>query len=234
MNRIVSGVLLALVSYAAAPAATAQDVRGFYLGGGVGATYLSVFDFNNNDNNNDDCCDYDYDYDYESSDAYASFTAFVGYRFGRYVAAEVGYFYVDNPEWDENFTFVGDLNDVFASRVQLDYESAQVSVLGILPFGRIWEGYVRAGASFSHSQADQHLIRVSDGVLFDRSVDNDDTQFLFGIGIGISPAPTWHFRFEATTVPIDDDSINTNGDASLDGFKVEVQYRPFVRSHTPG
>src|SRR4029077_174428 len=170
LNRIVSGVLVALVGYTAAPTAVAQDVRGFYLGGGVGATYLTVFDFNNNNNN--DCCDYDYDYNYESSDAYTSFTAFVGYRFGRYVAAEVGYFHVDNPEWDENFTFVGDLNDVFASRVELDYESAQVSMLGILPFGRIWEGYVRAGASFSHSQADQHLIRALDGVLFDRSVDN--------------------------------------------------------------
>jgi hypothetical protein len=228
VNRFVSGVLLALVGFAAAPVASAQDVRGLYFGGGVGATYLSVFD----NNNNDDCCYYnnDYNYNYESSDAYASFTAFVGYRFGRYVAAEVGYFYVDNPEWDENYTFVGDLNDVFTSRVKLDYESTQVSVLGILPFGHIWEAYVRGGAAFSHSQADQHLIRATDGALFDRSVDNDDTQFLFGIGIGISPAPMWHFRFEATTVPIDNDSLNTNGDASIDGFKVEVQFRPFVRS----
>lgn len=230
MSRIVGGVLLALVGVATAPFATAQDPGGFYLGGGVGATYLSVFD----DNNNDDCCYYYDNYDYESSDAYASFTAFVGYRFGRYVAAEVGYFYVDNPEWDENFTFIGDLNDVFASRVKLDYESAQVSVLGILPFAHIWEVYVRGSAAFSHSQADQHLIRASDGALFDRSVDNDETQFLFGIGAGISPTPAWHFRVELTTVPIDNDAINTNGDASIDGIKVEVQFRPFGGPQTQG
>jgi hypothetical protein len=226
MIRIASVIWLGLVGCVAASSAVASDAPGFYFGGGVGATYLSVFDDNNN---NDDCCNYNDSYDYKSSDAYASFTAFVGYRFGRYVAAEVGYFYVDSPEWDENFTYVGDLNDVFTSRVKLDYESAQVSVLGILPFAHIWEAYVRGGAAFSHSQADQHLIRAFDGALFDRSVDNDDTQFLFGIGIGISPTPAWHFRVEATTVAIDNDTVNTNGDASIDGFKVEVQYRPFVR-----
>jgi hypothetical protein len=229
MSRIVSGVLFALVSFAA-PLAAAQDVNGFYFGAGVGATYLSVFDDNYDNNNNNDCC-YNYDYNYESSDAYASFSAFVGYRFGRYVAAEVGYFYVDNPEWDENFTYIGELNDVFASRVQLDYESAQVSVLGILPFAHIWEAYMRVGAAFSHSQADQHLIRAFDGALFDRSVDNDETQFLFGIGMGISPTPQWNVRLEVNTVPIDNDVLNTNGDASIDTIKVEVQFRPFVRTN---
>jgi len=230
MIRIVSGVLLALMGVAAAPSATAQDVTGFYFGGGVGASYLSVFDnnYNNNYNNNNNCCYYD-NYDYETSDAYSSFTAFVGYRFNRYIATEVGYFYANNPEWNENYTYIGDLNDVFNSRVQLDYESVQVSVLGIFPFAHIWEAYVRGGAAFSHSQADQNLVRVFDGAVFNRSVDNDDTDFLFGIGMGVSPAPEWNVRLELSTVAIDNDALNTHGDASIDGVKIEVQYRPSAR-----
>lgn len=225
MIRIVCVVVLALAGCGLGASAAAENVSGFYFGAGVGATWASVFD-NNYDNN--DCCYYYYydNYDYESSDAYASLTAHAGYRFGRYVAAEVGYFYVDNPEWDEHFVYVDDLNDVYNSDVDLEYQAVQVSVLGVLPFAQIWEVYVRGGVAFSQSQADQHLVRIVDGAVLDRSVDDDATDFLFGIGAGFSPTPSWHFRLELMTVPIDNDLLNAHGDASLDTVKIEVQYRP--------
>ena len=110
----------------------------------------------------------------------------------------------------------------------------QASVLGILPFADIWEVYIRAGAEFSHAQANQHLVRAFDGAVVDRSMNNDDTQFLFGIGGGVSPTPAWHFRIELTTVPIDNELVNSNDDASIDNFKLEVRYRPFARSSIRG
>ena len=227
MSRMFFRTLLVIAAFVAAPSVTAADPQGFYFGGGVGATWLSAF----NDNNNDCCYNnyYDDNYYYDTSDSIASFTAFAGYRFGPYVAAEVGYFYADNPEWDENFTYIRELNDVFNSSVQLEYESIQVSVLGILPFANIWEVYIRGGAAFSQMQGDQHLVRIADGVVFDGTVDNNDTEFLFGIGAGVSPTPAWHFRVEITTAPIDDDMLNARGDTSIDSFKIEALYRPFAK-----
>lgn len=225
MIKLVFRTLLVIAALAAASSATAADAQGFYFGGGVGAAWLSVYYDNN------DCCYYYYDDNYNSdtSDSFASFTAFAGYRFGPYVAAEVGYFYAENPEWDEYFTYIGELNDVFDSFVQLDYESVQVSVLGILPFADIWEVYVRGGASFSQVQGDRNLVRVSDGALFEGTVENDDTEFLFGIGAGVNLTPALHLRMEFNTVPIDNNIINVNDDASIDSFKIEVLYRLFAR-----
>lgn len=224
MIKLVFRVSLAIAAFIAASSATAADAHGFYFGGGVGASWLSVYD-----DYNDDCCYYYGDYDYDTSDSFASLTAVGGYRFARYVAAEVGYFYADNPEWDQNFIYIGALNDVFNSFVQLEYESVQVSVLGILPFADIWEVYLRGGAAFSQVQADQRLLRVFDSAVFDSTVDDNDTQFLFGIGAGVSATPAWHFRLELFTESLDNDTLNANGDASIDGVKIEVLYRPFAR-----
>jgi len=227
MIKMFSCALLVIAAFAAASSAIAADAQGVYFGGGVGAVWLSAY--NENNNNENYCCPYYDDYLADTSDSFGSFTAFTGYRFGPYVAAEVGYFYADNPEWDQNFTYIGELNDVFNSFVQLEYESVQVSVLGMLPFANIWEVYVRGGAEFSQVQADQHLVRIVDGARFDATVDNKDTDFLFGIGAGVSPTPAWHFRVEFTTVPIDDHLLNANGDTSIDSFKIEVLYRPFAK-----
>ncbi|MCX7064628.1 MAG: outer membrane beta-barrel protein [Proteobacteria bacterium] len=226
MTRVFFGALLVIAVLAAASSATAADAQGFYFGGGVGSTWLSVYD-----NNNNDCCYYYYDNNYnsETSDSFASFTAFAGYRFGSFVAAEVGYFYADNPEWNEYSTYIGELDDVFDSFVQLDYESVQISVLGILPFADIWEAYLRGGASFSKVQGDRNLVRVFDGALFEGTIDNDDTEFLFGIGVGVNLTPSLHVRLEFNTVPIDNNIINANGDASIDSVKIEAVFRPFAK-----
>ena len=85
-KRIRLSLAAVVLGIAAAAPALAQGPGGFYLGGGAGWTNVSVED----DDYYYDCC-YDYYHSYDSGEEDAGFAAHVGYRFGPYFAAELGY-----------------------------------------------------------------------------------------------------------------------------------------------
>jgi opacity protein-like surface antigen len=212
-SMIIAGALVCGDAYAEAP-------LGFYLGGGVGVANVSV------ESNDGDCCYYYDDYDdYEDGEEDTGFAAHVGFRFNRYVAAELGYLDAGTPEWNEAYVYVPELRDVFDTWVDLEMQAAELSVLGILPFAGVWEGYVRGGAAYWWADADQQLWRVFDGARFSRVYDDEGTGFLFGIGVGVSPMPAWHIRLEFQSFTIDEDLLVTDGDSTLDTFLLETQIR---------
>jgi opacity protein-like surface antigen len=143
-----------------------------------------------------------------------------------YFAVEVGYVDSGNPQWDQNFVYIGELADVFNVAVDFTKLTAtEVSAIGILPFATIWEAYLRAGVAYWSAEADQTAINSFNRALFFRSVDENDTGFLFGIGIGATPLPHWHLRLELQTYSVSEDLFGGNGDANVESILFEAQYR---------
>ena len=213
--------LVLLCSGLFAQVAWAAVEPGFYVGAGAGSSNVSVTDWNDNNNNND-CCNYYY----QDGNADTAGSVYVGYRIMPYLAVEVGYLDSGQPQWDENGVYIRELGDFFNLSVDLKkLEATEVSVLGILPFGSIWEAYVRGGAAFWSAEADQTAVSIFNGAAFRRSVNKDDTGFLFGIGIGVTPVPHWHVRLEFQTYSIDKDLLGGYGNASTDTLLVEAEYR---------
>ena len=58
-----------------------------------------------------------------------------------------------------------------------------------------------------------------------RSVDDSGTGFLAGVGVGVTLGEAWHVRLDLQTVTIDEDVLNSDDDASIDSFLLELQYR---------
>jgi hypothetical protein len=219
MSKRIRATLIVLLSAALCGEAHAAD-SGFYVGAGGGGSNVSVSDWNNDDH--DDCCDYYY----QDGDADSAFSAHVGYRFLPYLAVEVGYLDSGEPEWNENAVFIGELGDFFNLSVDFKkLEATQVSVLGILPFATIWEAYVRGGAAFWTADADQTAIGTFNPALFRRSLNKNDTGYLFGIGLGVTPLPHWHLRLEVQTYSVDQDLLGGYGDASVESALFEAEYR---------
>jgi len=215
-------VLLAIALGLSSVPAAAEAPLGFYVGGGVGWAQVSVED---DDYHNYNCCYYYGPYDYDQGEEDTGFALHAGYRFNPWIAAELAYLDAGNPEWDERYVYVSDLDDVFDTLVELDLQSIQLSGLGILPFADIWEVYLRAGIAYWTADAEQRLIGGVDGDVYVRDVDDDGTNFLIGLGLGVSPAPSWQVRVEYQSYWLDEDLLLVNGDTSLDTLLLELQYR---------
>jgi opacity protein-like surface antigen len=217
---LAGGALAGLLLLLHSPALLAQLPPGFYGGVGVGLANFSV------EGDSDYCCVYYSSFpDYEEGDESTALNLTLGYRVNPYFAAEAVYFDA-TLEWQESLVYVPLLNDVFNNFVESDVRATQFTALGILPFGRVWEAYLRAGIVYSQGDSEQVLLRTSDSALFRRSLDETSTDFLLGVGIGASPAPTWHLRFEFQFFGVDRDLIGANGSTTIDSMMFEFQYRP--------
>lgn len=210
-------VTLALIlahSGASAQLADAGTTRGFYGGVGFGDAEPTSWDN-----------DYWYS-DVDSGDGDTSLSVFAGYRFNRYLAAEVGWFDAGTMGWDQSLVYVPDLLDVYNTDVDLEVTAVNATVLGILPFARVWEAYIRGGAAFYDADADQRLTPSFGGATVERSVDDSGADLLFGIGIGVTLFQRAHVRLEFQSFFIDEDLIAVEDDtASVDTLLLDVQYR---------
>ena len=210
-------VTLALIlacSGASAQSAVAGTTRGFYGGVGFGDAEPTSWDN-----------DYWYS-DVDSGDGDTSLSVFAGYRFNRYLAAEVGWFDAGTMGWDQSLVYVPDLLDVYNTDVALEVTAVNATVLGILPFARVWEAYIRGGAAFYNADADQRLTPSFGGATVERSVDDSGADLLIGIGIGVTLFQRAHVRLEFQSFFIDEDLIAVEDDtASVDTLLLDVQYR---------
>jgi len=222
MNCTFRLALVAILSILLAGSrAAAETPLGFYLGGGVISANVSVED------NDDyyDCCYYYGPYEFDEGEEDSGFSVHLGYRFLPFFGAEIAYLDAGQPQWDERYVYVPDLDDVFDTLVELDIQSTQLSALGILPFARIWEVYARGGIAYWTADAEQWLIGGAQGDEYTRTVDDEGTAFLFGIGLGVSPRSDWHLRLEYQSYSLEEDLLIVDDDATLDTLMLEIQYR---------
>jgi hypothetical protein len=193
------------------------SLKGWYAGGGVGIA--NVYSYS------DTCYGCWGDSDYGDSDFAYTFTG--GYRFIPYFGIEASYLDSGTPEWDQDFVYVGDLNDTFNVDAKIDLTSYQVSVLGILPFAKIWEVYLRGGVAFWDGDSEQILTSVSDNEVTKLNVDESGADFLLGVGGGVTLGKRWHIRLDYVYFGIDDNllALGNWDDAYSDIATLQVHYR---------
>ena len=115
----------------------------------------------------------------------------VGYKFSRYLAAEVEYLDFGTTEIAEHYSLD---TPPFPDEITLNYSSKltgpAISVLGSLPLGKGFEVYLRAGALF----ADREIatLQLTDA----GSTKFADTVWLGGAGVDWSFAGRWAIRAE--------------------------------------
>jgi Outer membrane protein beta-barrel domain len=208
-----------------AGAAQAQGLqapwRGIYVGGGGNFSDVSVevgracYDR--------DCWWGDYAY-YEDGDGDYGYNLHAGWRVHDYVALELGYVDTGDIRWEEDLVYFPEFNDYYNNRVDFSAQITQVSVLGILPFGR-FEVYLKLGAGFWDGESVQRLDQSFGNDLVTRQVSDSGTGFLGGVGVGVTFAKALHVRFELQSTTIDEDVLNARNDSSVDAMLLEVQYR---------
>ncbi len=198
-----------------------DSTKGWYAGGGVGMS--NVYSYT------DTCYGCWADSSHGDSDFSYTFTG--GYRFTPHFAVEASYLDSGTPEWDEDLVYIGDLNGTYNVDAKIDLTSYQLSVLGILPFAKIWEVYLRGGVAFWDGDSDQALRRVSDNELTTRRISESGADFLLGVGGGVTLKERWHMRLEYIYFGIDDSllALGSWDEAYADIATFQVLYQ-FGRS----
>jgi hypothetical protein len=146
----------------------------------------------------------------------------IGYRFNRWVAAEVGY--VDLGKAHYEASLVADFgagNEAFGMRGRFTSSGPTVAVLGILPLGERFDIYGRGGVYF----ADTRFRFVADfaGIDDDQSVENKaGTQELFGgVGFQWNINQDWGVRAEGTYfLDVGDDDRTTEASIVILGLGI--------------
>jgi opacity protein-like surface antigen len=158
-----------LLALGTAPAFAAED-SGWYLGAGVGRFNVQI-------DNPGDVTDTIGSFDSDDT----TLKLFGGYRFNPYVALELDYMDLGNPE-----------DTIDARRVNADVNGFAPYVVGTLPVGPV-ELFAKAGYLFYDVKVD-----VDDATVID-----DNTQdFVYGGGIGVTLFDKLNTRLEYEVIDI--------------------------------
>jgi opacity protein-like surface antigen len=191
--------------------AWAESPLGFYAGGSIGASDVSV------------ASDDGFFASHLTGEEDSLSALHFGYRVRRHLGAEFGYFET-GPAW-ERFAYPPQFNEVYRYAAELDVQVAQITVVGILPFARLWEAYAKGGVALSQADADQTLTRMSDGAaLATGQVDSSHTGPVVGLGVGVSPTPAWHVRLEIQSFEVEGELLSVATPTSVDTWLFSFQY----------
>ena len=211
-------IILAAVLFPAAVFGDDEGIRGWYVGGGPALNNV----FTNEDS----------DYGYGSSERGSSDTGFIvngGYRFNRYIGLEVGYLDGGEPRF-QSISLAPDGGAIYRTDIAQQTEAIEASVVGVFPFLKIWEIYIKGGIAAWDATAEQRLVPLA-GVgapVIEDTVERDGVDFLLGIGFGVTVWRQLHLRFEAQAFRTDDALLFVEGDARearFDSFTAEVHWR---------
>jgi opacity protein-like surface antigen len=140
----------------------------------------------------------------------AGFSATAGYRFNRYLAAELTY--TDFGEY-ERIDRLSGFPDV---RYELGVSGPSVSVLGSLPLGERWELFLRGGVLFSEQEVSTKL---TNGI----EKEYSDKVVIAGAGVQWSFTPRWATRLEYQRT--DDMKYDDTGESSIEQASLSVLFK---------
>ena len=216
--RLVRHGVIATALLGAAAAASAED-RGWYVGTMLDNTSVSV--------TRGDCSDYYY-CDTQTGPSKTGYELRGGLRLKRHLAVDFALQRNSGLQWTEPLANVPDVPGIYDSQVVFDASIAQATVVGIMPFGEVFEVYGRGGIGFYGLSGEQSLTDVTGGPSLSRSVSSHGTGFLFGIGVGATVAKTWHLSLEYQSVSIGQTflGVASGNYAYLDtiGFGIERRF----------
>jgi hypothetical protein len=151
-----------------------------------------------------------------------------GVRLRKHLALELGLLSADDLEWHEYYAPISGLPHTYDAVATFDTSSQRLSVLGILPFGRIWEGFVGGGLVRYRVSGSLALRDAwNDAQLAPRSISRRGHDSSFGFGVSASVKQAWRIRVEFQTFGLATDFLAVpEGDwPTLDTFEVGVDYR---------
>ena len=134
-----------------------------------------------------------------------SWSAILGYRIHKYVAAELAYMNFADANVTETFEVPGfsrlsPPSFTITQRTRMTVQGPAASLLGLLPLGAGWEVYLRAGVLFA-DQERKVLHTSADKVTF------GSEEWLAGAGVQWTFAKRWGLRLEYQRF----DTIDSNG-----------------------
>jgi OOP family OmpA-OmpF porin len=158
-----------LLALGTAPAFAAED-SGWYLGAGVGRFNVQI-------DNPGDVTDTIGSFDSDDT----TLKLFGGYRFNPYVAVELDYMDLGNPE-----------DTIDARRVNADVNGFAPYIVGTLPVGPV-ELFAKAGYLFYDVKVDVDEVKV---------IDDNTQDFVYGGGIGVTLFDKLNTRLEYEVIDI--------------------------------
>ena len=157
-----------------------------------------------------------------TDDSPLGWTATVGYRFHRYVAAELSYV---NFGEIANTEVYGPLNffpfpPTITRTLDIEVRGPAVSVLGILPLGERVDLFARGGVLFADEKVRLRGLRPDDTTTY------GDEIWLAGIGVDVSFGPRWTARLEyQRTDALKENVTFSLGEVELEQMGMLVMFR---------
>jgi OmpA-OmpF porin, OOP family len=149
----------------------------------------------------------------------------VGYRFNRYIAAEVGYVNLGDALYEAIMT-VDDGLEIFPVEASVRFKSSgpTAAVLGILPIGERFDAHLKGGIYVADTRLRSRLRDVE----FDENVVHDETkasetEFFFGVGGAWNINDTYSLRVEYQRYL--DIGNDDTGEGDVDLIGVSVLFR---------
>lgn len=232
-HRMAASVVAAALGLLASASASAETERGFYFGiagglatidlpsreefdeifitnlvnqiNGLGGTVLSA----------------------ESSldDSDTAWGLQVGYRFNRYIAAELGYVNLGEALY-EAVAMISDGVETFPLETSFRYVSSgpTAAVLGILPISERFDVHGKAGIYFADTRVRARVRDIEfDENIFHDEVDAGEQEVLLGVGGAWNINDRYSVRFEYQRfMDIGDD---VTGEADIDMLAVSILFR---------
>ena len=144
----------------------------------------------------------------------------VGYRFTRYIAAEVEYLDLGTTDYTEHYTFDSPF-PVDSGQITHNYSSSMtglsVSALGSLPVGKGFELFLRGGALFVDREVSIPLALGTGDNTF------GDTVWLGGAGVGWNPADRWSLLAEYQRTGEFGSTLSA-GEAAAESLSLRVRF----------
>ena len=109
------------------------------------------------------------------------------------------------------------------AKTVFDATALRVNAVGILPFGRAWEAFVKGGYAYADLDGQQDY--SLNGASSARDVHDTSARFFFGLGIGATVARVWHIRAELQRFYIDPSWLGVDSDSSIDSLMFGAEYR---------
>jgi OOP family OmpA-OmpF porin len=173
-NKIALPALLAAGLALMATAATADDLKGLYAGIGVGSTSVDI--------------------DGQLDDRDTSFKIFGGYSFNKFLALELSYLDGGAARESEDFLFPGTPPLSFSSRVKVENEIINLSVVGNLPLTESFSLFGKLG--YANIDTDTTASFSVDGSSFTGSNSNQRKELSYGAGATYSFGKAFQLRAE--------------------------------------
>jgi len=138
-----------------------------------------------------------------------------GLRITKHIGVDFALQHTSDLEWTESLASVPGVPGLYDNHVTFDTNDLQFSGVGILPFAKIWEGFLRVGVDFQRHSGQQQLTNPLGGTLLTRSISGDDITYVTGVGIGVTVGDDWHLQLEFQSLGLDESTIGVSdhGDA---------------------